>query len=148
MNKTILNSTKFLLSMSAFLLTGCGDGRQALVPVSGRVLIDGQPLKYGVVRFIPENGRPSGGKLDDNGKFALTCYDEADGVAPGRSLVEVLGGETLSSTQVRWHAPKKYTSYGTSGLEQKIDEPTDSVVLNISWGGGAPFVETIATESK
>jgi hypothetical protein len=139
---------KLIALLTCLLLAGCGESRQELVPVSGQVLIDGQPLKFGVVRFIPENGRPSGGNLDANGKFSLTCYEPGDGVAPGRQQIEVLAGETLSATQMRWYAPKKYTSCGTSGLEEKIDGPTDSVVIKLSWEGGAPYVETVSNEGK
>lgn len=148
MNTLTIQIAKLAPLFGLLLLVGCGESRQDLVPVSGQVLIDGQPLKYGVVRFIPDNGRPSGGQLDQNGKFSLTCYDPGDGVAPGRQQIEVLAGETLSATQMRWHAPKKYTSCGTSGLEQKIDGPTDSVVLKLSWEGGAPYVETVSSEGK
>jgi hypothetical protein len=128
------------------LLAGCGDDRPYRVPVSGRVLIDGKPLKLGFVRFIPAGARPSGGKLDENGRFTLSCFDGDDGAVPGKHQVEISARETLSATQVRWYAPKIYSDFGTSGLEQEISGPTDSVVIHISWQGGAPFVETVATE--
>jgi hypothetical protein len=125
---------------------GCGDGLPRRVPVSGKVLIDGRPLKFGFVRFIPSGARPSGGKLDAEGRFTLTCFEGNDGAVPGKHRVEVAASETLSATKVRWHAPKKYNDFGTSGLEQEITEPTDSVVIALSWQGGKPFEETVATE--
>jgi hypothetical protein len=128
------------------LCVGCGDDRPRRVPVSGKVLIDGKPLTHGFVRFIPSGARPSGGKLDARGCFTLSCFDGDDGAVPGRHRVEIAANETLSSTKVRWHAPKKYNDLGTSGITQEIDGPTDSVVINLSWQGGAPFVETVATE--
>lgn len=127
-------------------LAGCGDGLPRRVPVSGKVLIDGQPLKYGFVRFIPTGARPSGGKLDADGRFTLTCFEGDDGAVPGKHRVEVAANQTLSATKVRWHAPKKYNDFGTSGLEQEITEPTDAVVIKLSWQGGKPFDETVATE--
>jgi hypothetical protein len=57
--------------------------------------------------------------------------------------VEVDASESLSSTKVKWHAPKKYFRYTTSGLTQKIGESTDSLVIELTWDGGKPFVERV-----
>lgn len=145
MNSSRLTSVGSLL-IAVLLLTGCGDNRPHRVPVSGQVLIDGQPLKHGFVRFIPAGARPSGGKLDEQGRFTLSCFDGEDGAVPGKHQVEISAREMLSATKVRWYAPKIYSDFGTSGIEQEISGPTDSMVINISWNGGAPFVETVATE--
>ena len=120
---------------------GCGDGRPARLPVSGQVLIDGKPLGYGYVRFVPKGARPSGGYLDKEGRFTLGCYSKDDGVIPGEHQVEVDAAEAISSTQRHWHAPKKYRSFRTSGLKQQVTEPTDSLVINLTWDGGKPFTE-------
>lgn len=142
--------SRFLASaccaLGLVLLAGCGESRPTRVPVSGQVLIDGQPLKFGFIRFIPEGARPSGAKLDGEGRFTLSCFDGADGAVPGKHKVEISANETLSATKVRWHAPRKYADYGTSGIDQVIDKPTDSLVINLSWGTGKPYDETVATE--
>src|SRR5436190_22388546 len=86
---------------TAFLLVivaGCGDSRPKRVPVSGKVLIDGEPLKFGGVMFVPENGRSSSGTLDANGHFALTCYTDNDGALIGKHKVQVFGQETINNT--------------------------------------------------
>jgi hypothetical protein len=106
------------------------------------VLIDGQPLKYGVVRFLPAHARSSGGTLDKNGHFTLTCFEPGDGAVIGMHGVEVSGAEAITDYSVKWHAPKKYANYRTSGLQQEIKGATDSVVISLSWDGGKPFVET------
>jgi len=123
-------------------LAGCDDGRPQRVPVSGAVLIDGQPLDYGFVRFIPEKGRLATGRLDDRGRFTLTTYEKGDGVALGTHRVEIIGEEPLSDTRSRWHAPKKYARWRTSELMETIDGPTDNVRIDLTWDGGKPFVET------
>lgn len=120
---------------------GCSDGRPERLPVSGQVLIDGEPLTHGYIRFVPEGGRPAGAKLDDQGRFTLSTYGKYDGIIPGIHQIEVDGSEELSSKKKKWHAPKKYFSYSTSGLKETINEPTDSLVINLTWDGGAPFVE-------
>jgi hypothetical protein len=134
--------------LSLFLVTalvaGCSDGRPDRVPVSGQVLIDGAPLKRGYVRFVPKGARPSGGKLDENGRFTLESYDGGDGAVVGTHQISVAASEYVSASQTRWHAPKKYADYNASGLHWDIDGPTDSVVLNLTWAGdshGKPYIE-------
>lgn len=123
------------------MLSGCSDGRPTRVPVAGQVLIDGKPLTYGYVKFVKQGSRPAGGYVDEQGRFKLSCYTRDDGAIPGVYQVEVNAGESLSSTQRKWHAPKKYARYDASGLTQEITEPTDAVVINLSWDGGKPFTE-------
>jgi len=120
---------------------GCSDGRPERLLVTGQVLIDGAPLSYGYIRFVPKEMRPSGGNLDEEGRFTLSCYEKNDGIIPGEYRVEVNAAESISSSKKKWHAPKKYFSYKTSDLVKKITEPTDSLVINLTWDGGEPFVE-------
>jgi hypothetical protein len=120
---------------------GCGDGRPRRVPVSGTVLIDGQPLAHGSIQFISDSTRPAGGSLDSEGRFVLSCYEVGDGAITGKYQVAVAGKEYISETRSRWHAPKKYASPRTSGLEVEISEPTDDLKIELTWDGGQPFVE-------
>jgi len=133
-----------LVVAALFTVSGCGENRPNLAKVSGQVLIDGQPLEFGHVRFIPTGARSSDGKLDETGHFTLTCYDGDDGAVLGVHRIEVSSGEPLNANQMRWHAPKKYANYNTSDLQQEITGSTDTVVVNLSWGGGKPFVEGAA----
>jgi len=57
--------------------------------------------------------------------------------------VEVNGAESLSSTKNFWHAPMKYSRFMTSPLTQEITESTDSLVINLTWDGGKPFMERV-----
>ncbi len=134
-------STLALLGVILSLVSGCSDGRPKRVPVSGRVLIDGKPLPHGFIRLIPEGARPASGKIGPDGCFTLTTFERGDGAVPGTHPVSVTGVETISTTSQRWHAPKKYVNPKTSGLIATIDGPTDSLVVELTWDGGKPFVE-------
>ena len=114
---------------------GCGDGRPTRVPVSGRVLIDGKPLAKGMVRFVPQGARPSSGRLDESGQFRLTCYDGSDGAVLGKHRVQVTASEILSGEKVVWHAPRKYADFRRSGIELDVTEPTDAIVIELTWAG-------------
>jgi hypothetical protein len=132
-----------------FLAVGC-DSRPARVPVSGKVLIDGEPLQFGAVVFVPEGGRQSSGIIDDNGRFQLTCFEPGDGALVGKHHIQVLASEALNNTTVKWHAPKKYSDRRTSGLNEEIKGTTNSIVINLTWKGSTPdkpFVERSETSA-
>ncbi len=87
--------------------------------------------------------RPSGGKLDKDGRFVLECYDGNDGAVLGTHRIEVAASEPLGPTRIRWHAPKKYADFKTSGLTQEITGPDNALVIHLTWAGGKPFVEDL-----
>jgi hypothetical protein len=114
---------------------GCSDGRPTRVPVSGKVLIDGKPLTVGSIRFVPEGARPSAGRLDREGHFTLTCFDGEDGAVLGTHRVQISASEIVGEEKVTWHAPRKYADFRSSGITVDVSEPTDSVVIELSWAG-------------
>jgi hypothetical protein len=122
------------------LLSGCSD-RPSLVHVSGKVLIDGQPLTMGNIKFVPEGARASWGKLDQNGGFTLSCYEHHDGAVPGTHRVQISAQEVLSGNKAKWHAPRKYADFRTSELSVSITEPTDDLTIDLTWDGAKPFIE-------
>jgi hypothetical protein len=136
-----MRTTGFLLAtLVGFALVGCSD-RPKLIPVSGIVLIDGQPLTYGAVQVQPSEARAAVGRLGPDGRFTLTCYDDNDGCVPGKQAVAVVAGEPAGANATRWLAPKKYADAATSGLSVEIKEPTDKLVIELTWAGGKPYIE-------
>jgi hypothetical protein len=125
------------------LVAGCGEHRPTRVVISGQVCIDGKPLTHGSIMLVPKGARPSTGQLDEQGRFALTCYDGQDGAVPGQHRVAVIANEPLGGDSIRWLAPKKYADYHTSGLTVDIAEPTDSLRFDLTWAGGKPFIEKV-----
>lgn len=127
----------FRLLMLCLLVTvaGCGESGPKVVPVAGKVLIDGEPLDYGYIRFVPKQGRASSAELESDGSFELRYSPDKMGAVLGSHRVEVAANETLGPTKVVWHAPKKYASIGTSGLSQDIAGPQEDLVIELDWGG-------------
>ncbi|MEN1678384.1 MAG: carboxypeptidase-like regulatory domain-containing protein [Planctomycetota bacterium] len=122
-------------------LAGCDDG---LMPVSGTVTIDGQPLAHGQIRMVIEGGRTAIGNLQPDGSFTLTSLDFGDGVPPGTHLVTISAVEGVNERSQRWHAPKRYASKTASQLWVTIEDPTKALSLELTWEGSGhnkPFVE-------
>ncbi len=120
---------------------GCGDGRPTRVPVSGRVLIDGEPVVHGNIRVFPQNARAASGQLGPDGRFELTTYDKGDGCVLGTHVVTVNALEPINANSQRWHAPHKYRDVGTSDLTLEVTEANDAVEIQLTWDGGKPFIE-------
>jgi hypothetical protein len=74
-----------LALVTCVLLAGCSGSN--VVPVSGTVTYKGKAVPNAYVHFIPENGRPSMGETDANGKFTLTYDPENKGAERGKHRV-------------------------------------------------------------
>ena len=117
-------------------LAGCGDGGPKIVPVSGIVLIDGQPLTYGHVQVIPAGWRPASGRIGGDGRFTLTTTTTGDGCAVGTHPVAVLASESITPESTKWHAPQRYADVKTSNLTVTISGPTDDLKIELKSDGG------------
>ena len=82
----------------ALLTAGCGKpsvaGRVAVVPVTGKVLFQGQPTPGALVAFHPLQGAqstapPAQATVRQDGTFVLTTYTANDGVPAGEYKVTV-----------------------------------------------------------
>lgn len=116
---------------------GCDGAKSDRVPISGVVMIDGQPLTYGTIRLLPiGEGRPAFSNIDPQGKFDFG----AEGVKLGANRVEVIGLEQLGNTGYKQHAPHKYANAATSGLEENIQGANNNLVIQLTWGGEQPQI--------
>jgi len=123
---------------------GCGARHVGVVPVSGVVTIDGEPLPLGQLRVLAKDHRPAMGRIQEDGSFRLSCFDLGDGAPEGTHLVTITAVESVNEHTNRWHAPKKYANEVTSGLWATIDGATDDLKIDLSWEGSghsAPFLE-------
>jgi hypothetical protein len=113
--------------------------RPKVVPVSGTVLYNGQPLEDATVTFTNAAASRSGyGQTGPGGKFTLTTFTPADGVVPGKQQVTVRkvrvtgrkkpGVDPSTSSEVppppeeHWLIPSRYGRAETSGLTVEVTE--------------------------
>lgn len=143
MNK--INLAVLAIILSAISLAGCDRGPK-LYKVSGKVLIDGQPLERGFVEVIPTDFRAATGEIGPGGVFTLTTFVDKDGVVAGTHTVTVLANESKGPSALHWYAPKKYSDPVSSGLTLDIQSDTDSADIILSWEGGKPFTEKFEDE--
>lgn len=81
-----------LISLAAATLPGCGEGGPKVVPVAGKVLVDGKPIEGLLVTFLPKDaktGRAATGRTDESGAFTLTTNKLNDGALVGEYTVLV-----------------------------------------------------------
>jgi hypothetical protein len=136
-----MRSISVAIGLACLWAAGCGDDRPERVPVSGTVTIDGAPLTYGSIMFVNSSTRPAGSAIDSQGRFTLSCYEAADGAVVGKHRVRIIAAEPYGDDAVRWLAPKKYANANTSGIELEVTVPGDDLKIELTWGGGKPFIE-------
>jgi hypothetical protein len=73
--------------VSSLAVAGCG--RPEIVPVSGRITFEGQPVTQAIVRFQPEARPMAGASTDADGRYRLTTRRPGDGAYLGRHRVGV-----------------------------------------------------------
>lgn len=123
------------LALAGALVVGCGDGKIRRYPVTGKVLVGGQPLADARLTLRPIGGseefqkqRPLGVTRED-GSFELTTFVKGDGAPAGEYTVRLLGASARSMAKSdsgpRFHP--KYGKHDTSGLTATI-EPGENVL--------------------
>ena len=122
---------------AAAALCGCGGGLE-LIPVEGKVMLDGKPLTKGHVLTQPTAGRGSNGNIQSDGTFALSSGRE-EGALVGTHAVAVVAYENESALGAesdfgKLLVPKMYTNFQTSKLtiDVKGDEDNAPVLELVS----------------
>jgi hypothetical protein len=131
---------------TVFLLPVLGGSERKVqrVAVSGRVLIDGEPLTKGSIRFVAASSRPASSQISPDGSFRVAARSlsaggaEAVGLLPGSYRIAVSSAEALGEAEdagVRWLVPRRYRDFRTSGLEADIQAPNESMIVELTWEG-------------
>lgn len=113
--------------LSSLLLVGCGDG---LGRVSGRLMLDGQPLAGDAqtqvtVMFYPEaGGAPASGMVDEDGEYSVAT-GASPGIAPGKYVVIIAATKSSASAPnvpptKKLITPEKYADPKRSGLTADV----------------------------
>lgn len=76
----------------ALLLAGCGGGgdKLELIPVTGNVTLNGQPLEGALVNFLGTDGLASTGLTDSAGNYVLKFDDKQPGCLAGAKVVNIV----------------------------------------------------------
>lgn len=130
-----LNSYRGVLLCSVVLLltcvTGCSQAHPDVVPVTGRVTINGNPIENLILIMQPTNSRASQGTTDSNGNYEMWFTADTKGVKVGAVGVwidsmcaDMMEGETLARFK---KIPK---TYFTTFQELEID-PTSRNVFDV-----------------
>jgi hypothetical protein len=91
-------------------IAGCSNVPAGIVPVSGRVTLDGQPLAEAVVTLQPARTREAGpptaggstGRTDAEGRFSLMLIDPpVPGALAGRHSVSITTATTAGDDRSR-----------------------------------------------
>ena len=111
--------------LATIVLTGCGRSIPELVPVEGTLSLDGEPLAYKSILFLPEEGTAgngAGGFTNGEGKYYLLAVifgvtSDYRGCPPGRYRVVV--SEPMF--------PITDADFGPLDQEEEGDEPAPAV---------------------
>ncbi len=115
----LLSATALLLSI---LCQGCDTSPTISpslpVPVKGKITHRGKPLTQGEITFEPtDGGREAHGKIQPDGSFELTTFQEGDGALVGVHRVLIAGIEPPPKTKGETHV--------------RIDQGKNEYVVNL-----------------
>lgn len=136
------NPSLFLMALAIVsLMTVVGCGKQEgpeLATVTGKITLDGEPLKKVNLRFVPEQpgGSPSFGGTNSYGQYKLLFNAKRQGAMLGKHRVEIEpatvdtdeNGKPLPNVKVV-AIPKKYLVSGALTREVKAGKNTIDIEL-------------------
>jgi hypothetical protein len=128
--------------------SGAGGQLADLVAVTGTVTLDGQPLSYGTVAFVPvdqTSGQVATGDIKE-GKFTMVTSASSPGVVYGDYKVRIVSVEQQAAGSVaadftpdpnappkepKSLIPKKYGDINESGLEVSVQTGMEPIQFEL-----------------
>jgi hypothetical protein len=108
----------FAYGTLAVLAAGC---ETPYSTVTGRVTLDGTPLRGATVGFYPDQGRGSHGETDAQGRYELRYTHTKAGVPAGKCIVRI----TTADPNTPERLPERY--HASSELVEDV-KPGDNVI--------------------
>ena len=133
-----LRAWEAVAALLCAMTIGCaGASGPELVPVRGRVVLDGQPLAKGTVTTIPPQGRGARGDISPDGSFELSTAELGPGAVVGLHRVGVVATESSEpgnpEATTKFIAPPKYANPESSGLTIDVKaEGSAEITLELS----------------
>jgi hypothetical protein len=142
-----------VLCFFASLLVGCGgsaDDAPDVVPVKGKVLVDGKPLSAGTIDFYPDEaqgtkGPGATGEISPTGEFTMISPGNREGSMVGHFKVTITcpfdpgGGSSPSGElkvpegSVQCELPAKYSEYENTPLTVEVKaEGNEDLVIEVT----------------
>lgn len=117
------------------LLSGCNDTGPKLMPVSGRITLDGKPLPRGSVSLrTDEHWEQPAGSIDADGKYVMYTQGKA-GVPPGSYRVVVFATEAAHDADGKAHP-----GLPVSIIPATYNDPaTTPLTIEVTLTSRAPF---------
>ncbi len=137
-----------VVALSCLVLLGCGDGGPKLVPVEGKVTLDGKALANKSIMFSPQagtQGSGAGGTTDGEGNYKLTAVlpgstESRPGIPPGdyRVMVNEQMAASTTSTGTAEGASAEIFATGTvkSNIPPIYSTPNSPLLQKVSDTGG------------
>jgi hypothetical protein len=128
-----------LAATCLFAVIGCGGAEgPAVYPVTGVILRDGQPLADANVEFLPDNGRPSAGSTDKEGKFVLEYIKGTRGALKGSHKIRVVerfqGANPESPTTFDPNSPPPEPKSYDLPQPAQVNATTNKFVIDVTAG--------------
>lgn len=136
-----------LLLLLILAIAGCQRGPR-IVPVSGTITLDGQPVKDAAVMFMLNPGnRIATGITDVAGRYSLSTHPTGNGAYEGSHTVTVslyrdesspgtntpegaVSGSSL--VKIVWLVPEKYSQPAASGLTATVSRSQSTYDFQLS----------------
>jgi hypothetical protein len=133
------------LAFALLVAAGCGTENPALVPVTGIVTMEGQPVAEVIVTFTPTGetlGNGALGGTDTEGHFTLMDVRGGVGAHAGEYKVSLYPAPTSDTAGL----PTDVVSSGSAGIPAVVLNPNDTPLRAIVSASGAD-VEVSLTRS-
>jgi hypothetical protein len=99
LNRRLSLTVSLVVMLSTFLSACRWSDDPLLGQVTGRVTLDGEPLRNALVQFQPTYGRSSFGETDDNGNYTLLYMPAKPGAILGSHTVRVTTSQEVPVKQ-------------------------------------------------